>query len=106
MQHVVIRGVLSSGSVKEDYILSTSTHPTQKYKGHPHMFLHVSPSDHNQANYQMRVLSANVAGINSTPKMHYFFTLAKRMNAMVTLFQEVKLKHEDIRILKLKWGSE
>ena len=54
----------------------------------------------------MRVLLANVAGINSTPKMHYFFSLAKRMNAMVTFFQEVKLKHEDLPFLKLKWGSD
>ena len=54
----------------------------------------------------MRVLSANVAGINSTPKMHYFFSLAKRMNAMITFFQECKLKHEDLPFLKLKWGSD
>ena len=53
----------------------------------------------------MRVLSANVAGINSTPKMHYLLTLTKLINAMVTFFEEVKIKHEDLPFLILKWGS-
>jgi len=54
----------------------------------------------------MRVLLANVSGINSKQKMHYFFSLAKRMNAMVTFFQEVKLKHEDLNnILKSSNGA-
>ena len=53
----------------------------------------------------MRFLPANVAGINSTPKMHYLLTLAKQINAMVTFFEAVKIKHEDLPFLILKWGS-
>ena len=85
-----MRCALSPDSVTDDKIFSML--PKKNTGGTPHMY-HWTTVEQPDS---MIVFSANVAGLNQQPKMHYFFSLAKRQNAMIVMFQDVKLKFEDL----------